>query len=608
DVRRYLQEPEGAVTQSVLLRILPALRLDLRTALYQAFQKQERSISRALSVELDGTVHLLHLHVGPITEPGFPEGYAEVVFVAEEGTALLGVTDQERVDGQMVATDLALVTRMEEELVRTRERLQTIIEEYENSSQELKTSNEELQSMNEELKSTSEELETSKEELQSMNEELVTVNGELTDKVEELNQANSDLSNLIASTDVGTIFLSNDLRINRFTPRALDLFNLIDADRGRPFAHVTHHLRHSGIAELAAGVRDSGERIEETIQDDNDDWYILRLFPYRTVTGKPNGVVVSFVDINDLKRAESEERQRIQQQTLAALGRQALVSQDLDELLQTAAQQTVTVLEIEFCKILELLPGGQEFRLCAGVGWHEGLVGNAIVPADTHSQAGYTLQAMEPVVVRDIRTETRFHSPALLLDHGVHSGITVTIYGPDGPFGALGVHSREPRNFATHDVDFLQGVANTLAAAIVRHRAASELRSREAAMRRYVDMIQTAYDAIIVWSPTDGIEFWNEGAAELYGYDAEEAIGQVTHTLLATEHPQPLSTIMEILTREGKWEGELTHHTKDGRTLYVSTRHQLITGSNGSTVVLEINRDITAAKATEVALRRSEEA
>ncbi|HRW05787.1 MAG TPA: CheR family methyltransferase, partial [Caldilineaceae bacterium] len=217
DVRRYLQEPEGAVTQSVLLRILPALRLDLRTALYQAFQKQERSISRALSVELDDTVHLIHLHVGPITEPGFPEGYAEVVFVADEGTAMLGVTDQESVDRQVVATDLALVARMEEELVRTRERLQTIIEEYENSSQELKTSNEELQSINEELKSTSEELETSKEELQSMNEELVTVNGELTDKVEELNQANSDLLNLIASTDVGTIFLSNDLRINRFT-------------------------------------------------------------------------------------------------------------------------------------------------------------------------------------------------------------------------------------------------------------------------------------------------------------------------------------------------------------------------------------------------------
>ncbi|MEZ4682697.1 MAG: PAS domain S-box protein [Caldilineaceae bacterium] len=582
---------------------MPALRLDLRAALYQAFHKAERSVSRTLHVELAGKAHLLHLHVGPINEPGFPKGYVEVVFVAEEGTDMLELTAK----GETIETDLVLVMRMEEELIRTRERLQTIIEEHENSSQELKTSNEELQSINEELKSTTEELETSKEELQSMNEELVTMNSDLTEKIDALNHANGDLHNLIASTDVGTIFLDAELRLSRFTPRAIDLFNLIDSDHGRPFAHVTHRIRHSSLAHLAATVLETAERIEETVQDEANHWYIMRLFPYRTVAGKLDGVVLSFVDINDLKRAESEERQRVQQQMLAALGRQGLANQNLDELFQTATQQVAAVLEMEFCKVLELLPNGEALRMRAGVGWQAGLVGQATVPADTRSQAGYTLQAMEPVVVRDTITETRFHGPDLLIEHGVRSGMSVTIYGPDGPFGVLGVHSRTPRNFATYDIDFLQSVANTLAAAIVRHRTVTELRTNEAALRRYVDMLQASYDAILVWHPQSGIEFWNHGAEELYGFSADEAIGQITHELLHTQHPESLAAIMARLESDGAWEGELVHQTKDGHTVYVSTRHQLIVGDNGDHVILEINRDITAQKAAETARRQSEE-
>ncbi|MEZ4864860.1 MAG: PAS domain S-box protein [Caldilineaceae bacterium] len=598
EVSRYLRDPEGPVTQNILQRVLPELRLDLRSALYQAFNQQERSVSRGLRVELKDDVHLVHLHVGPVREAGFPAGYVEVVFVAQAGADVLALANT----GEAIETDLALVMRMEEELMRTRERLQTIIEEYEDSSQELKTSNEELQSINEELKSTTEELETSKEELQSMNEELVTVNTELTDKIEELNRVNSDLSNLIASTDVGVIFLDKTLRISRFTPRATDLFNLIDADRGRPIAHVTHRIRHTGVAALAAHVQERAERVEETVQDENDRWYILRLFPYRANQGESGGVVITFVDISDLKRAESEERQRRQQQTLAALSRQAMADDDLNLLLAETTRCVAQVLGMEFCKVLELQAEQGVLLLRAGVGWQAGAVGTATVPANMQSQAGYTLQAQSPVVVRDLRTESRFQAPALLTEHGVRSGMSVTINGPQGPYGVLGVHSQQVRSFATYDVDFLQAVANTLAAAIGRQQMVAELRTREAALRRYVNMIQSSYDAIIVWSVTHGIEFWNRGAEELYGYLASEALGHATHQLLATIHPQPLSQIMQALMERGEWEGEITHTTKDGRTIIVSTRHQLMQDNAGDLVILEINRDITESKSIEAEL------
>ncbi|MEZ4615948.1 MAG: hypothetical protein R2867_10665 [Caldilineaceae bacterium] len=108
----------------------------------------------------------------------------------------------------------SLAERMEEELVRTKERLQTTVEEYESSNEELQASNEELQSMNEELQSTTEHLETSKEELQSVNEELIVVNQELKEKIDALSRANGDLQNLMAATEIATIFLNRDFASN----------------------------------------------------------------------------------------------------------------------------------------------------------------------------------------------------------------------------------------------------------------------------------------------------------------------------------------------------------------------------------------------------------
>jgi two-component system CheB/CheR fusion protein len=135
-----------------------------------------------------------------------------------------------------------VLAQLESELQRKREQLQETIENSEISTEELRASNEELQAINEELRSATEELETSKEELQSVNEELITVNYELKVKVEETGKANDDLNNLIASTDIATIFVDSGLRIKRFTPRAADLFSIIGSDIGRSLLDLTHKL------------------------------------------------------------------------------------------------------------------------------------------------------------------------------------------------------------------------------------------------------------------------------------------------------------------------------------------------------------------------------
>src|SRR5262249_40689010 len=113
------------------------------------------------------------------------------------------------------------------ELEYTQQRLNRTNTDLQISNEEFKSANEELQSTNEELQSTNEELETTREELQSLNEELITVNTQLQTKFDEAASANDDLTNLVNTSEVATIFLDNELRIKRFTPEASRVTKLI---------------------------------------------------------------------------------------------------------------------------------------------------------------------------------------------------------------------------------------------------------------------------------------------------------------------------------------------------------------------------------------------
>lgn len=164
-----------------------------------------------------------------------------------------------------------------------------------------------------------------------------------------------------------------------------------------------------------------------------------------------------------------------QQSSLARLGREALV-RGLDDLLPIVAQDVAATLEADFCKVLELDRDGRLLILRAGVGWRPGAVGQATVPADTHSQAGYALRSDGAVIVDDLATETRFEPAALLLDHGVVSGASVIVRGRDQPWGVIGVHSLHRRAFSEDDIDYLETASSLLGAAIERMHVQEELR------------------------------------------------------------------------------------------------------------------------------------
>ncbi len=305
---RYLESPAGTPVVNVIDMARKGLRLDVRTALHKAVTSRVQVVHENVAFEPDGEPGRVNVTVRPLPELGEDPGLYMVVF--QEVVAVGEVEGEGEPEPGVLAADDPMVRRLEAELRATRDHLQATMEELESSNEELVSSNEELLSMNEELQSANEELQTSKEELQSVNEELETVNSELKKKLDELGRANSDLQNLFQSTRIATVFVDRELHIKKFTPAALEVFRLIDSDAGRPIADIAP--RFAGVdlvADIREVLRTLSPRERQVRTDEEEAWYLLRILPYRTLDDVIDGVVLTFLDISELRRAQSHATQ-----------------------------------------------------------------------------------------------------------------------------------------------------------------------------------------------------------------------------------------------------------------------------------------------------------
>lgn len=297
---KFLLHSSGPLTSEAPDVVRPELRLDLRTSLHRAFEHGRPTLTMPIAVQFNGE----HRHVSLQVRPVFKEesAPAAIVFFLEGGAVDRLNEAQPTEEG----ASSAVVNQLREELLATREHLRASRDQYEAVTEELRASNEELQSMNEEYRSTSEELETSKEELQSINEELQTLNNELKMKLESVSRAHNDLQNLMAATDFATLFLDPEMRINRFTPRLSQIFNVVSGDEGRPISDFTHRLNYDELILDSRRVLDDLAAIERTISSKDGRWFLLRIRPYRTLDDRIEGVVVTFVDVTERRLMEEK--------------------------------------------------------------------------------------------------------------------------------------------------------------------------------------------------------------------------------------------------------------------------------------------------------------
>jgi two-component system, chemotaxis family, CheB/CheR fusion protein len=328
---RFLQPSGGPVSSDATELVRQELRFDLRTALHRAFERGEATLTMPILVRFNGDRHRVYMHIKPVLDNGDPPRHVLVMFIEGEAVAPSETAGELQTRGPPDE----MIRQLQEELQLAQNRLRATREEAEAANEELRAANEELQSINEEYRSTSEELETSKEELQSINEELQTVNNELKLKLESVSRAHSDLQNLMAATDLGTLFLDPAMRIKRFTPKLAELFNVTASDEGRPITDFTHQLDYDRLAEHATAVLKDLAPIEHEVQSRNGGWFLVRIRPYRTIDDKIDGVVATFVDITERRRAEealrqSEERLR-QESRLVELSRSPIFVWDFDD-------------------------------------------------------------------------------------------------------------------------------------------------------------------------------------------------------------------------------------------------------------------------------------
>ncbi len=255
--------------------------------------------------------------------------------------------------------------------------------------------------------------------------------------------------------------------------------------------HVHPDDRGRVVEAWLACARRGGEFSDEVRFQGPDGsvcWTHVRSAPMFSDTGQLIGHVGTVEDITTRKQAEAELTARVRQQAAVAdLGQRALAGLELGTLMDDIVTVVAQILDVEYCKVQELVAAGDALLLRAGVGWQAGLVGHATVGIGADSQAGYTLQSATPIIVEDLRTETRFSGPPLLHNHRVTSGMSVIIQGQNQPFGVLGAHTTRRRVFTDDDAHFLQAVANVLAQAIERKHA-------EDAIRQYADRLRILHE------------------------------------------------------------------------------------------------------------------
>ncbi|MFN8393015.1 MAG: CheR family methyltransferase [Bdellovibrionota bacterium] len=287
NLERYLTVSAGAFHNNIVHLTRDELRVGLRAALSEAVAHRRKIVHNSLSVRTEHGLQRVSVTVQPMPQLGTESGLFLVLF-QDLGEELGQLTN-----GAASSIDDAsrLIDQLERELVTTRGDLERTIQEVETANEELKSSNEELLSMNEELQSSNEELETSKEETQAVNESLESVN--------------LDLENLLASTQIATLFLEADGRIRRLTPAITEIYNLQPTDIGRELTDFTHRAVDMPPLPNMGDLLRAPTAFDEEIRLNDGRWFLRRVRPYEGGTEKLSGTVVTFTDISALKDAEA---------------------------------------------------------------------------------------------------------------------------------------------------------------------------------------------------------------------------------------------------------------------------------------------------------------
>ncbi|WP_210234888.1 chemotaxis protein CheB [Methylocystis sp. B8] len=560
----YLEPPTGKASFDVVKMARDGLMLPLRAAIVKA--KKENSVARRDNIPLEGNGEKREVNVEVIPLRNLRESHFLILF--EEAKKQTGDAAPRPLAGakRSVSANKKEETRrlvnLERELAETREYLQSIQEQNEAANEELQASNEETQSANEELQSVNEELETSKEELESANEELTTINDEMASRNVELSRLNNDLVNFQSATDLAVVLVARDLRIRRFSAKAQRSFNLVTEDVGRSLDGVRHNLDINDLAAIVREVIASVREQEREVCDNSGRWFSLRVRPYLTLDSKVDGAVLVLVDIDALKQTQ----------------------RSIDEARELAESVIETVPDP-----LVLLQGNLRIHSANGAFYGTfrlspaEMAGRSIFEIDDGAWANPDLrERLENVITRQkafndfevVYKSKRLGSRVLLLN------------------------ARAIRQNADNPKLILLGM-----------RDVTELMRLQTVTQELASIVKFSADAIVGEDLDGAITSWNQGAERLFGFTAQEALGQSATLFIPPEGvDEERNLLQRVRQGESIEDRETVRRRKNGELVAISLTASPIRNTQGQvTGVATVCRDITERQLAAEALRSSHE-
>jgi two-component system CheB/CheR fusion protein len=560
----YLEPAPGKPSLNLLKLARNGLALELRTLIGAARKKDTPVRKNGVQFDGNGQKRFLDLSVTPLGEKGREKEHSENRFylvLFEETMPEWTLPAKGAHKTKSRTEDRQEIKGLKLELANAQDALRAAIESEDSMRGEFQSANEEILSANEELQSTNEELETSKEELQSTNEELNTVNAELRNKNAELQGLSNDIANLLNSTRIPVVMLDPRLCIRRITPAANRIVKATASDVGRPLGDIKLNIEPSDLAprdleEAIRKVLDSLQPVEREVRDLDDHWHRLTIQPYRTHDNKIEGVVLSLLDIDAVKRSE---------QYL-----QTIIEKLPGPLLVLDADLRVKLANETFCETFQ------------------------VRRADTIGQMLYRL-GKEQWNIPELSELLR----SVLSQHKLVKNFSVTHDFPEiGRKTMLVSGRRIEEAFSGQRVPLI----------LLTIEDITERKRVEISLARLAAIVECSDDAIIAKSLDGVIETWNRGAERLYGYTAEEAVGHPVTMLMPPDRIHEESAILESIRRGEHIEHyESVRRHKDGHLLDVSLTISPIIDAHGQIVgASKIARDISERKLTEAALIKSE--
>ena len=321
DLANVLKFPIGKLTHDITHLVSTPLQLPLNTALHRVREEKKSLTYGNIKLDNKEKCRTIELKVNFYENSHFMEDLLMVTFQEK----YISISPSSQASEQ--------ISQLEYQLEQTETSLQ-------NSIEELDFNNKECDAVNVNLLAYNEELHITNEALQSANQELYTVNTEYQLKINELAELNQDINNLLRNTNIGVVFLDKQLRIRKFTPAATIAINLIEKDINRPLKHLSHNLDCDNFIQIIEEVTETGKSLDLEVKLTSENKYLLiQINSYIKNNGNLDGVVISFIDISEIKTTQNQL-----QQTLNALQAVNTALRDSEERFRSLYLKTPVML------------------------------------------------------------------------------------------------------------------------------------------------------------------------------------------------------------------------------------------------------------------------